>query len=52
MGNLEGEKQTVFEDGMFSYDRLKLSFVSSLTYWAGLISSVDLFIVRILLCIL
>ena len=33
----------VFEDAMFSYNRLKLSFVSSLTSWVGLIANVDLF---------
>ena len=37
---------------MFSLNRLKFSFISSLSFWAGLISNVDYSLVRILLCIL
>ena len=42
----------VFDDATFSYDRLKLSFISSLTYLVGSFPNVDLSIVRIFLCIL
>ena len=31
----------VFEDATFSHGRLKLSFISSLTSWAGLIPEMD-----------
>ena len=38
----------VFEDATFFLNRLKLSFVSSLNSWAGLLSNVTYSIVRIL----
>ena len=49
--NRLNKKQT-FEDAMFSLNRLKLSFVSSLNSWAWFITDVNHYIVRILLCIL
>ena len=42
----------VFEDATFSYDRLKLSFITALNSLASLISKVDHSSVRIPLCIL
>ena len=42
----------VFEDAFFLKNRLKLSFISSLFSWAGLISNVDHSIVSVILCIL
>ena len=42
----------MFEDAIFSYSMLKLSFISSLTSWAGLIPDLDHYIVGIFLCIL
>ena len=44
--------RVVFYDTPFSVDRLKLSFISSLSSWVGLIANEDLSFVRILLCIL
>ena len=44
--------RVVFDDTPFSADRLKLSFISSLSCRAGLIANEDLSFVRILLCIL
>ena len=44
--------RVVFYDTPFSVDRLKLSFISSLSFWAGLIANEDFSFVRILLCIL
>ena len=46
------KNKIVFEDAKFPYNRLKLFFVNSLTSWAGLISNMDLSIVRVPLCIL
>ena len=42
----------MFEDASFSYNMLKLSFLSSLTSWAGLFPDIDHSIVRIFLCII
>ena len=42
----------MFEDATFSYDRLKLSFISSLNFWADSFPDMYLSIVRIFLCIL
>ena len=42
----------VFEDEVFSPNRMKLSFVSALISWAGLILNVECSLARILLCIL
>ena len=42
----------MFDNATFSYDRLKLSFISSLTSWAGSFPNMDPSIVRIFLCIL
>ena len=44
--------RVVFYDTPFSVDRLKLSFISTLSSWAGLIANDDFSFVRILLCIL
>ena len=44
--------RVVFYDTPFSVDRLKLSFISSLSSWVGLISNENFSFVRILLCIL
>ena len=41
----------VFYDIPFSVDRLKLSFISSLYSWAGLVVNGDFSLVRTLLCI-
>ena len=51
-GYLEGENSVVFEDATFSLTRLKISFVSDLISWAGLIANGEHSFVRILLCIL
>ena len=46
------ERNTVvFEDVVFSPNRMKLSFVSALISWAGLIPDVEWSLARILLCI-
>ena len=42
----------VFEDEIFSPNRLKTSFNSALITWAWIIANVERSIVRILLCIL
>ena len=42
----------VYEDEIFSPNRLKTSFISALIFWAGIIANVDCFIVRILLYVL
>ena len=44
--------KVVFYDTPFLVDRLKLSFISSLSSWAGLIANEDFSFGRILLCIL
>ena len=44
--------RVVYEDVVFSPNRMKLSFVSALISWAGLIPNVECSLVRILLCIL
>ena len=44
--------RVVFYDTPFSIDRLKLSFITLLSSWAGLIANEDLSFVRIILCIL
>ena len=41
----------VFEDVVFSQNRMKLSFVSALISWARLIPDVEWSLARILLCI-
>ena len=47
---VEGEE--VFEDLPFSYIRLRNSFISSFSIWAGLLDLGEDSLVRILLCIL
>ena len=42
----------VFYDTPFSVDRLKLSCISLLSYWVGLIANENFSFVRIFLCIL
>ena len=44
--------RVVFEDVAFSPNRMKLSFVSVLISWAGLVPNVECSLARILLCIL
>ena len=44
--------RVVFDDTPFFVDRLKLSFIRSMSSWAGLIANEDLSFVTILLCIL
>ena len=44
--------RVVFEDVVFSPNRMKLSFVSALIYWAGLIPNMEYSLAIILLCIL
>ena len=42
----------IFHDETFSLNRLKISFISVVISWAGLIAIVECSFVRILLCIL
>ena len=42
----------VFDDKIFSPNRLKISFISVVVFWAGLIVNAGCSIVKILLCIL
>ena len=44
--------KVVFEDNIFSFDKLKSCFFRSLCSWASLIPNVDSSFVRCLLCIL
>ena len=44
--------RVVFEDVVFSPNRMKLSFVSALISWARLIPNMECSLARILLCIL
>ena len=44
--------RVVFEDMVFSPNRMKLFFISALISWVGLIPNVDYSLARILLCIL
>ena len=52
LGYLEERNRVVFYDTPLYVDRLKFSFISSLSSWARLIANEDFSFVRILLCIL